>query len=973
MKPHFLVLFVLVIVFGVTFVAFSGGGSEPAPGPRQQVAEGALADGDAPSVASADAERGAAPPAEVPGAGAMERTEVAGGPGRAPAVRVVSGRIVDAEGEPRAAVQLRVNAWRLGGVIDIAGAPPGAATELAEAVTDERGRFSFEVDGARAGSLSLAADDLVFAARARFEEKGADQDLGDLVVVAAASIAGVVRDERGAPVAGTTVAAELGPMGFGATSKMTTGDDGAFVVGKLRPGRWTLRATNSAFLPASVARDVRAGERVQDVVITLAPGASVVGQVVDERGVGVAGMKVTSQRKERSGELEIVRFSDEEAVVTDASGGFRIGGLEGGTITLKAYGDGHTTAVQAVDGDARGVRLEVQRLGSIAGVLVDERGAPIAESRVHAYAEKERGGVASMVEGLAGLELNRSDRASSRTDERGAFVIDGVRPGYVRIEAKGAAHLPAQQRGLRVQPAERLEGVRLVAAAGAVARVEVVDERGDPVPKAKVEISRAPAQIAPGMRMEARIEGDGPGGFVIGDRRVLGSAETDEGGVATILGLPAADAVVHATHDAYAPSERQRMTLPASGTVTHRVLVQEPGYLEVQVKDASGGPAAGTDVVLGRAGESESQDRAKADALGRVRFGPLRAGAYTATLARAPQARRAGDMVMFLGGGDERIAASAREVAVAAGQTAQVELLMPVLTQLTGRVEGVDGPMSGVVVELESVGDGDEALGFGGRQETSDGDGRVTFADVEAGRYEVRYGKRGQVVKAQLDLEVPPNTAAMHTDLPLRTGEVRLVVISKEDAEPVANAEVRLTQQDASRAQGDKPRKRSVMMVSMTTDGAGESSSTMTFGTPRVVTDEGGVASFEDVPVGAYTLEVESARYAPFERPDVVVVERQRTDCGVVEVSPAGQVRGTVTDEAGERVMAVVQCRQQGRTEWGTTEMAMQGGYRLRGLAPGSYEVRAQPVGPRAGAPAAPVVVEVVAGKTQVLDLKVKN
>ena len=131
------------------------------------------------------------------------------------------------------------------------------------------------------------------------------------------------------------------------------------------------------------------------------------------------------------------------------------------------------------------------------------------------------------------------------------------------------------------------------------------------------------------------------------------------------------------------------------------------------------------------------------------------------------------------------------------------------------------------------------------------------------------------------------------------------------------------------------------------------------------------VATFEDVPVGTYKLEIESSKYAPFEKADVAIVERQLTDCGTVEVLPAGQVRGVVEDQDGKRAMSLVQCRAVGTEEWTRREMAMQGSYRLRGMAPGRYEIRAQPLGMQAGEPSQPIVVEVVAGKTKVADLKV--
>ena len=121
-------------------------------------------------------------------------------------------------------------------------------------------------------------------------------------------------------------------------------------------------------------------------------------------------------------------------------------------------------------------------------------------------------------------------------------------------------------------------------------------------------------------------------------------------------------------------------------------------------------------------------------------------------------------------------------------------------------VFGVDGVMSGVVVELENADDDEEVLGFGGRRVTTGGDGAYSFTDVEAGRYEVRYAKPGAIVKAKLELDVPVNTTELRQDLTLRTGSVRVAVVTQEDAEPVERAEVRLERQVAADPSG-KPRR----------------------------------------------------------------------------------------------------------------------------------------------------------------------
>ncbi|MEC8252005.1 MAG: carboxypeptidase regulatory-like domain-containing protein [Planctomycetota bacterium] len=910
---------------------------------------------------------GAAPPVS-------ERTEVVAPERRAARPARVTGRIVDGDAAPMPALTFVVVSWRGREAFGASTPWRSADTQRRKVVTDDEGRFSFELGVERSAYLWIKDDALVFSSPVRMTGAGVDQDLGDLVVAVAASVAGVVQDAAGRPVAGVRVAAEQGLMGSDEGPVTSSREDGSFVLTKLPPGTWTLRARSSEWLPVAVEQEVAAGQQVTGLLFTLSPGATITGRVVDDRGVGVVDIPVTRQRAERSGALEVVRFSDDEAVMTGEGGSFRIAGLDGGSVTLKVSGPGHATKVQSFDLDASPVQLQVDRLGAISGVLVDGAGAAISGSRVRAVAETR--GASALLSEVAGFELQDLGRGIAMTDAQGRFEILDVTPGVVRVEATGDAHLPAERRGLSVQPGAHLDGVKLIAASGATVVVEVVDEAGEPVVGAEVEVTRAPRPQAPGMRIESRVESRSEGGdldgVVVADRRQLGRGVTDTDGVAKISGLPRADAVLKVSHARFASPPPPSLTLTASGAVSQRVVMLKPGFVDVTVVRADGAAAAGTSVELeaiDASGPSEVE-RGKADADGKVRFGPLPAGRYTAVLARAPEPRQAGSMMMFVGG-SERLDSSAKEVAVAAGAAAAVTLELPVLARVSGRVFGVDGVMSGVVVELENADDDEEVLGFGGRRVTTGGDGAYSFTDVEAGRYEVRYAKPGAIVKAKLELDVPVNATELRQDLALRTGSVRVAVVTQEDAEPVERAEVRLERQVAADPSGKPRRAQRVMMVSVVSDGEGESTSTMTLGNERMVTDEDGVAVFEDVPVGTYTLEVESRKYAPSERADVEVVERQVTDLGTVEVAPAGQVRGVVEDQSGERVMSMVEHRLQGDENWRAPEMAMQGSYRLRGLAPGRYEVRARAIGAQVGEPSAPVLVEVVAGKTKVSDLVV--
>lgn len=987
MKPQALILFFLVAALGaVAYFALrdqgdlapkdspnGAGTSQPGSPTSQQAAVEAANVGskDGAVVDSEGVTRTAAPNATPVEASAKS--------GR------LRARIVDRDGAARAGVELIVDTFPdFANVTDLVDGVLASDQVRQDATTDADGVFEVRVPVGREGTLSLPGD-LVFAERQRFKTTAAEQDLGDLMVVQPARITGVVQAEGGVPLAGIKVEAVLGGLGLGTSSMATSGDDGTFAIGKLRPGKWELRTISNQHLPASETFEMAMEEQREGVVLTLSKGRTVIGRVVDDRGVGVPDMKVASQRRKVVGGVEIERFSGDEAAVTDEFGNFTLAGLDGETVTLRAYGPGHTKVTKPnVRTGAGNVELLVRRHGSIAGVLVTAAGTPIVGSRVATSTASKRPGMAAAALEMADVEIP-GQGASATTDEQGKFVLEGVKPGLVTVKATGKAHLPVERGGVAVEPGASVEGVRLSADAGATARVHVVDGDGEAIVGAKVSVNKAPEPATSGMTFSVRARSSGGSGeFEIGGR-ALGSGTTDEQGIATIMGLPAGDMVVDAKHAEFAPSDQAPLTLPESGASELQIALQAPSYVDVVVTRLDGSPAVGTEVLLERPGAASPADGSPAtpaipgfgdddktqvekkvtDADGKLRFGPVAGGNYVAVLSRGQRGRSIGNMMIFAGNQSDKIASSATPLSVRAGEAVSVELKFPVLTQLVGRVTGSDGPVANCGVEL---GEGSSVAGVGGRQVKTDTDGNYVFEGLESGSYVLRYGKTDQLIKAKQDLEIPANVPEMRQDLLLRTGRVRVQVLTQDDAEPVDRAEVRLSRGDAAPASGSRPQR--IMMVGFTSNGeGGEETSTMTFGDERVMTDEDGVAVFEDVPVGDYTLKVKSRSFAPAEKTDVSVVERQLTDCGTIEVSGAGQIRGVVTDAAGKQVMARVEHRLVGSEEWGRGEIAMRGSYRLRGLTPGDYEVRANALATPNSKPCDPVRVTVRVRKTEVVNL----
>ncbi|MEO6597788.1 MAG: carboxypeptidase-like regulatory domain-containing protein [Planctomycetota bacterium] len=975
-----LLLFVVACVAG--WFAFKAGGGDVEPGALSPKGERAASAVGQPATAQSEVDR---PTSSVSAAGALDRKAVpAPDVGKVPdGSVVVRGRLVDGKSVPRAGVAVQLTTWSTpdgfdGSDFDFAGPGQRNAPAQPRATTSSDGTFQLALAVDRGGALSLPDDDLVFAEDPpRVRGKKGDQDLSDVVVVRAGALQGIVRDQNGQPVADVKVSATVGAFAFGTSSSAMTAADGTFSVGKLRPGKWTLRTASGKFLPTVEEHTLAPEQRLTDLVVVVRPGQAIAGQVVDERGQPVANFKVGSKRKEVRGAVDIERFASDEAAVTDQYGFFTLSGLAEPVVTLKAFGPGHTTATVAdVSVGTGNLLVRVERLAVIEGILVAGDGSPIEGSRITAEGSSANGTDHRF--DVADLQL-RDGNASATTDVDGRFRVESVTPGAVTVTARGKGHRSVEQAVAAVQPGQTLQGVRLVADRGAVARVKVVDENGVAVAGAWVRVERVNDEATPGaMRVASRAVSLEDGAVTIGNApETLGAAETDAEGTAVIPGLPAGNATVRATHAKFAAALPARLMLPASGAVEASLTLREPGFAEITVLLANGTTSAQDALrVVGPADGNREGTRSKTDEAGVARLGPFAPGVYTVRLTRAPAATHLGDAMVFMVDGDGGdIASSVREFVVVAGKTTRVELRRPVLTKIHGVVSGVDGPVVGCTVELVQRGeDSFDLPGFGNRGVKTAADGSFAHEDVESGSYVLRYGKPDQIVKANLPIDVPPNLPEMRQDLVLRTGKLRVQVCTAGTSEAIVGAEVEVVPSAAADTAKPPRQEHRVMMMtmSMSTDAnAGGETTTMTMGAPRARTDEDGWAEIDDVPVGEYTLKVRHKKHAPATKAGQVVHETQTTECGRVELATAGQIRGKVLTADGKAAdMALVDAQLLGTHAWSEPEMAMGGSFRLTGLPAGKHSVRARQVG--AGAPVyGPVIeVEVNGGETSTAELR---
>ncbi len=286
-------------------------------------------------------------------------------------------------------------------------------------------------------------------------------DVDDLVieVEGGARLAGRVEPAKAAQINLRVDMGETTPFGtmfaaLGAVFLSTETDaTGSFVLGGAPVGKLELIATSNTglrgLLPVTVEGDGQSG-----LVIQLESMASISGQVVDEDGQPVAGHRVRIHRADSSSHaVSIVEIAGGEWVTTGDDGRFHAAGLEAGDYQLSVHGKGAAQNATStsfmlpfVDDEApwepkrlrlsareskSGLSLKVARSrGQLEGIVVDERGEPVADAWVAARWNPPAGIASSPTAEDAGLTI---------TDADGTFHLGELREGEYRLIANDAA------------------------------------------------------------------------------------------------------------------------------------------------------------------------------------------------------------------------------------------------------------------------------------------------------------------------------------------------------------------------------------------------------------------------------------------------------------------------------------------------------------------------------------------------------
>jgi protocatechuate 3,4-dioxygenase beta subunit len=392
----------------------------------------------------------------------------------------VEGRVVDADGKPRAA-----QVW----LAELDGRANRALADLVRTEADARGRFGLE--RLPAGSHALLVRAAGRAAQRVEVSVAADEplvDLGDVVLETGLALRGRVHDAAGTAIADArVVAVRMVATRFEELETRSAGD-GTFAFSGLLNGPHWLRVTAAGF--ASASRTVPAGR--DDVDLTLVPGGSIEGQVVDEADRPVESFRVsaTGRSSDHEGRLE----------ANAGDGRFRLDDLAPDSYVVEVSAPerapGLASNVAVVAGRSRD--LGKIRLGAgltLRGTVVDSAGAGQAGAMVQA------------VESTGDPQSWNAPGGPSGVG--GSFEIKGLAAGTYDVVASHPDFVTGRAQGLDLAAGRPAPEVRVVLTRGGSVEGRA-HHRGTPIAGATVQVTGAGQQPFDWLRrVVATTGGDG--------------------------------------------------------------------------------------------------------------------------------------------------------------------------------------------------------------------------------------------------------------------------------------------------------------------------------------------------------------------------------------------------------------------------------------------------------------------------------
>lgn len=450
--------------------------------------------------------------------------------------------------------------------------------EVAVAASDVHGRFGFT--GLAPGRYELVAEAPGFSRRTmRFVTVPAPGGL-EVGLWPAATLEGFVLGADGQPAPDAEVRVLGGPTDF----RTTTGAGGGFSLEVSSGTYWVVARKGGQVGRAPGFIVVGPGETARDVTVRLGATGYLSGTVT--RGADtspVEGAWLMASPAGAGGELGRAR--------TDASGQYTLE-LPPGDYDVRVLAPGHTDSageglvVQADRYTVADFRLEGTT--SVEGTVADPRGRPLAGVSVRA----------GLLRGASGEELY------TRTDAAGAFLLEGLPVGTVRVRAKQDTSAVWSSRTTQLATGARGQVDFTLSETGLV-RGRVTQASGAPLPEPAV------------VRAMAK---EGTGGLVD-----MALAETDAQGHYQLelrAGVYQLTAVLPGARYTYHHVDDPAVTVEPGATVMMDLTLLDERGLRGVVLEPSGAPSPRALVVVSQAGDFPFSIPVDADENGRFSVPP---------------------------------------------------------------------------------------------------------------------------------------------------------------------------------------------------------------------------------------------------------------------------------------------------------------------------------------------------------------
>jgi protocatechuate 3,4-dioxygenase beta subunit len=622
---------------------------------------------------------------------------------------------------------------------------------------------------------------------------------------------GRVVDAAQRPVAGAEVvlvpAGETRNFYFSAAEAgepaAATGADGRFTMAGLQPGRFDLYAQAPGFALAVVPGvEVGQGRGPTDLgTVVLRSGAVLEGRVVDLQDQPIEGAQVAVTALPR------MRLAATETR-TAADGTFSIPNLRPkDSVALEVEKQGFVRAsFRSVEVPGREpLRIVLTPAVRISGRLVDEvKRQPVPEAEVAVYRAGTRFVASGRVRGA------RVGRARAGAD--GRFVIEGVEPGKLILEAVAPGFIDAQMPAFDAPGGRNVE-IELALRRGAVVAGRVLGPDGRPVPGARVSLSSGDRTTSSDKDGNYRLEGvaDGLRTFIaehdeyqravqdlkveLGDNRLdlrLAPGFEVSGRVVDAAGRPVAGAGVEFANPLLGVFRSPRRTTSgadggfrAGGLAAgvYAVTAEKPGLAAARLEGVRiAGPVEGLELRL----EEGGAIRGRLLGLELADLPDVRVQAHGKGVSRTGQVDHRGEYrIEGLAAGEWNVVATKgsrdahEKVTVAAGAEAVLDLDLGKGLTLSGRIVQDGKPVANATVFTERTDRASHARGMTGPH------GDFRLEGLEPGAYRLSVVQRDTGLRHQEAVEL---TGDRELSIHISTQRIAGHVVDASDSSPVAAA-----------------------------------------------------------------------------------------------------------------------------------------------------------------------------------------